>query len=128
MKVYICILVARRGSSHFPLSRLSLLLSILYTAGHVRTVQIQHCSDGKKEQAMFEFSLMQSTSYVVWEVNCPNSFNLDPLNKGSERNVPAGDGTDTATRSACFTTTRTQSNRKVAKFQNFSDSDSKHAR
>ena len=53
---------------------------------------------------MFEFSLMQSTSYVVPEVNCPNSFNLDPLNKGSERNVPAGDGTDTATRSASFAT------------------------
>ena len=66
-------------------------------------------------------------SYVVPKVNCPSSFNSDPLNRGSERNLPAVGGTDTATRIA-HSATRAQSNRKVAKFQNYSDSNSNHAR
>jgi hypothetical protein len=35
---------------------------------------------------------MYSRSHVVPKVDCPSSFSLDPLNKGSERNLPAGDG------------------------------------
>ena len=77
--------------------------------------------------SVFTGLMYSCTSYVVSTVNCPSSFNLDPQSTGSEHNLPAGDGTDTATRIAP-SAIRTQSNRKLENFQNSCDSDSKHAR